>query len=213
MRAWALAAGLLLFAAASQAHDGHRHPSSPPAGTASSVSGAGAATPPSAPDPFPIAVGTDFALVDAAGKRRNRASFAGRHVLLFFGYANCDSICSATIPLMLAARDALGTAAPKVDTVMVTVDPARDTPDGLRRGLAKFGGEIIGLTGTTAELQRVWRGFHVNVSPVGTDAAGAPIYAHGSFVYLLGPQGQVLAMLPPVLAPDAMAQIVRGHLR
>ncbi len=200
----ALGLVLALPGAAALAHAGHRH--------------APAAAPPAPPAPppaaaFPVPVGVDFALTDQDGRRRRRADFAGRHVLLFFGYANCDAICSAAIPAMLETLDALGPARRAVDAVMITVDPARDTPAGLRRGLAKYGPGIIGLTGTPAALAPVWRGFHVSVTPVGHDPLGQPIYAHGSFLYLLGPDGAVLTMLPPVLPPERLAAVIGGYIR
>jgi protein SCO1/2 len=200
----ALGLVLALPGAAALAHAGHRH--------------APAAAPPAPPAPppaaaFPVPVGVDFALTDQDGRRRRRADFAGRHVLLFFGYANCDAICSAAIPAMLETLDALGPARRAIDAVMITVDPARDTPAGLRRGLAKYGTGIIGLTGTPAALAPVWRGFHVSVTTVGHDPLGQPIYAHGSFLYLLGQDGAVLTMLPPVLPPERLAAVIGGYIR
>ena len=205
-RRMVLALAATLLPAASLAHGGHDHrapaaqPTRPPV-----------PAPPAAV--FPIPIGVDFALVDQSGTPRRLADFAGRHVLLFFGYANCDSICSAAIPAMVDTLEALGPARSGVDAVMITVDPARDTPEGLRRGLARYGPGITGLTGDQAALARVWRGFHVSVSIIGQDPAGSPIIAHGSMVYLLGPDGAVLTLMPPVLDPARMAQIVRGHLK
>lgn len=205
-RALCGAALLLLPSMAALAHAGHRHDR-----RAAPEAVAPAPAPPVAA--FPVPVGVDFALLDQTGAPRRRADFAGRHVLLFFGYANCEAICSAAIPAMIETLDSLGPARAGIDAVMITVDPARDTPEGLRQGLAKYGPGIIGLTGDEAALALVWRGFHVSVTPVGHDPLGQPILAHGSFLFLLGPDGNVLTLLPPVLPPERLASIIRGYLR
>ena len=198
----------LIVSASAMAHGGHDHGAKAPRQTSAPA----AAPAPPAASAIPIPVGVDFALVDQSGRPRRLADFAGRHVLLFFGYANCDSICSAAIPAMMATLDALGPARQGIDAVMITVDPERDTPEGMRRGLAKYGADVIGLTGDQAELARVWRGFHVSVSTIGQDPTGSPIIAHGSLVYLLGPDGAVQTFLPPVLDPARMARIVSTYV-
>ncbi|MBV9079135.1 MAG: SCO family protein [Methylobacteriaceae bacterium] len=156
-------------------------------------------------------IGGDFDLVDQTGQRRRLADFAGRHILLFFGYANCEQICSAAIPLMSAALDELGPDHKPLDLVMVTVDPERDTPQGMRTALAKFDARLIALTGTRAELAPVWSAFNVRTTEVARDLEDKPIYAHDSFIFLLGPDGKVLSLLPPMLPPSQIAKILRAR--
>ena len=157
-------------------------------------------------------VGRDFDLVDQTGARKRLADFGGRNVLLFFGYANCEAICSAAIPAMAAALDALPTGHPKVELVMITVDPARDTPEGLGQGLKKYDARVIGLTGPRERLEAAWKAFGIDVSEVARDWEDRPIYAHGSFVYLLGKDGKVKTLLPPILSPEQMAKIIGTYL-
>ena len=38
------------------------------------------------------------------------------------------------------------------------------------------------------------------------------VFSHGSFIYLLDGDGAVLTLLPPVLGPEMMAQIISGYL-
>ncbi len=168
--------------------------------------------PPSPPDAFLGGrIGGDFDLTDQHGARRRLADFSGRHVLLFFGYANCEAICSAAMPLMAAAIDQLGKDHPPVELVMITVDPERDTQAGLKSGMQKYDPRFIGLTGPRNRLESVWKAFGISISEVARDWNDEAILSHGSFVYLIGRDGKVATLLPPVLAPQQMAKIIRSY--
>ena len=158
-------------------------------------------------------IGGDFVLTDQNGQRRQRSDFAGRNVLLFFGYANCESICSAAIPLMSQTLDQLGDKGKGIDLVLITVDPERDTPEGLREGMAKYDPRFIGLTGSRETLEPVWRSFQISTKEVARDWLDQPILAHGSFIYLLGPQGEVKTLLPPIFSPQQLSAIIRTYLQ
>jgi|GEM_PF-484775 len=214
----AILAGLVLvglaLAGPASAHDGHAH--APQAKTKSKsqtepakAAGASATKPGQFLDGK---IGGDFALTDQHDRRRQRADFAGRNVLLFFGYAQCESICSAAIPLMSQVVDQLGDKGKTVDLVLITVDPERDTPEGLRAGLAKYDPRFIGLTGTREALEPVWNAFQIGTKEVSRDDRGQPVFAHGSFIYLLGLEGEVKAVLPPVLSSERIESIVRSYL-
>ncbi len=45
------------------------------------------------------------------------------------------------------------------------------------------------------------------------DWTGDPIYSHGSYIYLMGPDGKFQTLMPPILLPDRMAEIIRGYLQ
>ena len=57
--------------------------------------------------------------------------------------------------------DALGDQAARVQALFITVDPERDTPDKLAEYLANFHPDLIGLTGTTAEIAEAARAYRV----------------------------------------------------
>ncbi|MEM8699827.1 MAG: SCO family protein, partial [Pseudomonadota bacterium] len=53
--------------------------------------------------------------------------------------------------------------------------------------------------------------FQVNLEEVAEDPTGAPIYAHGSFIYVIGRDGKVATMLPPILGPERIAEVAMGY--
>lgn len=162
--------------------------------------------------PFPVQLGGPFDLIDHFGERRTDRDFLGRYLLVFFGYANCPGICSAALPSMAAAVDALGDAADKVQPVLITVDPEWDTPQEMRRVLSELHPRLLGLTGEKEDLSAVREAYQVEVAKVGDDIFGKPIYSHGGFVYLMGPDGRLETVIPPILSPAQMATIIRSYL-
>lgn len=159
---------------------------------------------------FPL-FGGEWSLTDHHGRTRTEADPEGRLQLLFFGYATCEAICTVALPLMadLAAR--LAAEGIAVAPLVITVDPERDTVAAMGPALAAHAPGLTGLTGTEAALAHVRDLFHVERTLLFTDPRGVPVYAHGSHVFVLDGDGAFLTLLPPVLAPEAMADIVRGY--
>ena len=161
---------------------------------------------------FPIDVRAEFDLIDQSGDARTQADYADRHMLIFFGYANCPGICSAALPRMAAALDLLGADVDKVAPLMITIDPKLDTPETLAENLPRIHPRLSGLTGSEAALAAARKAFGVQADLQFVDPEYGPIYAHGSFIYLVDGEGRVVSLLPPVLGPEQMAEIIHKHL-
>ena len=77
-------------------------------------------------------------------------------VIVFFGYTNCPDICKTT---MSDLASALNRVTPetraKVQVLLITVEPDRDTPAALKTYLARFDPSFIGLTAPLAETRSV----------------------------------------------------------
>jgi len=178
--------------------------------------GAAAAVPVSAGTarqaPMPIALGGPFSLVDHTGTPRSDADFRGSYLLVFFGYADCDGICPMALPNMLGALDALGAAGRRIQPLFVSVAPAGDTSAALRAFVEKLHPRLIGLTGAPEKLRALARAYKAEAKIVGRFPDGKPIIAHGSFVYLVGPDGRFVTLFPPVMAAPAMAAAIRRYL-
>jgi protein SCO1 len=105
--------------------------------------------------------GRTFELTDHQGQRRALEDFRGRIVVIFFGFVHCPDVCPMTLQeLALVARE-LGSDAQRMQVLFITVDPARDTPDLLRRYVPAFHPSFLGLYGTPEETARVAREFKV----------------------------------------------------
>lgn len=107
-----------------------------------------------APQPKP-----DIVLTDTAGQPYDlRAATAGTTTILMFGYTSCPDVCPINLASLSEALGELGdNRSSGVRVVFVTVDPARDTPEVLRRYLDQFDQDFIGLTGTPEQIAAAQR--------------------------------------------------------
>ncbi len=170
-------------------------------------------TPAPAPEglPLPFDLGGAFTLTDQHGAARTEADPDGALQMVFFGYANCPSICAVALPLMGEVTDALRDQGVAVTPVMVTVDPERDTVETIGPPLAQFHEDFVGLTGVEADLQAVYDLFNVEKEVVFEDPEYGPIFAHGSHIYLLDGEGTFLTLLPPILSADRLSEIAAAY--
>ena len=161
---------------------------------------------------FPDVKGGDFDLIDHNGNQRTSKSPNGQFQLIFFGYANCKAICSVALPRMAAAVDMLKKQKIEVTPILITVDPQRDTIDNMKDALAFHHKDMIGLTGSEDALDIAYKAFSVEKSLVYEHPEQGPIYAHGSFIYLIGPDGAFKTLLPPIVSSERIAEITRGYI-
>ena len=157
-------------------------------------------------------IGGDFALVDHEGRRVTLASYAGRHLLVFFGFTHCPDVCPLALGEVSAALDALGPAAAKVQPIFVSVDPERDTPAVLKDYVAAFDDRIAGLTGTQEEVAAAARAYRVYFKKVPVEGALGYTMDHSAFVYLMGPTGRLEAFFTHETKGEAMAKKIQGFL-
>ena len=163
-------------------------------------------------EPPPLAIGGPFALIDHRGQAVTDRDFHGRFLLLFFGYANCSSVCPIGLRHMTEALDLLGDKGGAVVPVLITVDPERDTVANLAPALAKIHPRLIGLTGSPDQLAAARRAYKVGAKATGRDLQGGALYEHGTFIYLMGPDGAFLTLFPPVMPPAALATAIARYL-
>jgi len=160
----------------------------------------------------PFDVGGTYSLTDQNGQTRSQIDPDGRAQLLFFGYANCPGICPTAFATMADTVDLLADQGIKLRPILITVDPTRDTVANMGVPLARLHPDFIGLTGSEAALAQAYKAFGVESKVEYTDPEKGAIYSHGSFIYLLDSQGEVLTLLPPILHADRMVEIIRGYL-
>jgi len=122
-------------------------------------------------EPYPIA--SEFELAREDGSSFQLSEMRGSNILLFFGYTSCPDVCPTTLAELNQALDKLGDDADRVQVIFITVDPERDTPERVQEYVNHFNSSFVGLSGTEAELSRVWGDYGVFREIVdGTSAAG-----------------------------------------
>ena len=147
----------------------------------------------------------DIDITDHNVKPFRSSEQRGKVVLLYFGYVNCPDECPLTMAHLKLALERLGDRASDVQVVMVSTDPVRDTPQALKDFMGHFSPSFLGLTGTPAELQKVWKDYGVTV-----EAGGE---THSTYLYVIDPAGNVRETFLPDTEPNDIAGDVSLLLR
>ena len=124
--------------------------------------------------------------------------------MLAFVSSTCGPACTLIAQQIRGALDELGRAVP---VLLVTVDPAGDTPARVQRFLAQVSltGRVHYLTGTPAELRPVWRAYAIE--PL---SSGRSAYERSAVVVLLDRSGRERVLFgPEQLTPEALAHDIR----
>jgi protein SCO1/2 len=156
-------------------------------------------------------IGGPFSLVDQNGMRRSEEDFRGRHMLVFFGFTYCPDICPTTLAILSAALEEIGPLADDIVPILITVDPARDTPEILKPYLSVFGSEFVGLTGTKEEIDNAvgaYRAFYQIVEGEGDDYT----VDHSTIIYLMDAEGKFVTNYNLNMGPDAIADDLRQRI-
>ena len=159
-------------------------------------------------------VGGPFTLTDHTGKRVTDQDFRGKLLLVFFGFTNCPDVCPTALQVMAAALDKLGPNAARITPVLISVDPAHDTPAVLATYVASFHPRLVGLTGSQAEIDAVAKAYRVYIKkvPDPKSTAGYTI-DHSSIIYVIGPDGAYRSHFTHANSPDVMAERLSGLLQ
>lgn len=146
------------------------------------------------------AIGGDFKLIDKTGKTVRAADFKGRYTALYFGYTFCPDVCPLDVQVLMQGYRGFAKAHPdlaaKVTPLFVTIDPARDKPEIVGQFTAHFGKELIGLTGSDAEIAQIAKSYGVYYKKGEGSGPNAYLMDHSRAAYLMGPDGQPIALLP-----------------
>jgi protein SCO1 len=159
-----------------------------------------------------------FTLTDQTGRPTSLDDYRGRPVLLFFGFTHCPDVCPLTLQRLTRVRDSLGRRGRDIAILLVTVDPARDTPEVMAEYVARFGHGVTGLTGSASHVEAARTGYGVyavRAQGAGTGhdgmdhgGAGHGGIAHSDAVYGIDRAGRLRVLM----APDAPEAHVRADL-
>lgn len=146
------------------------------------------------------AIGGPFELVDKGGKTVRWSDFEGKYRMVYFGYTWCPDVCPLDVARMMRGYARFKAAEPEVaariQPIFISIDPERDTPAKVGEFAAAFSDDLIGLTGTPAQVKAAADAFKVYYKKGEAAANGQYLMDHSTAAYLMGPDGEPLALLP-----------------
>ena len=156
-----------------------------------------------------VGINPRYLLQDPNGRAVTQEEFRGRFQLIAFGYTYCPDFCPTTLAKLRQIRSELGDDAGRMQVIMISVDPERDTPDLLARYTAAFDASFVGLTGAPDEIDAVGDTYGLFYQKHEGSAATGYLVDHSTRTYLIGPDGRALVAYPH----DATADAILADLR
>lgn len=135
----------------------------------------------------------DVELTDQFGRAHNlRTGWDTKVVALFFGYLNCPDVCPGIMADMAVARRRLSPEQMReITPVLITTDPARDTPDALKVYLERVDEAFVGLTGDLEVIKRVGAELKVSIEQGKQLPSGGYEVDHSTQILGIGPDRAV----------------------
>lgn len=139
--------------------------------------------------------GADYAqgwtLSDQDGQVRTLKDFAGKAVVVFFGFTQCPDVCPTALQEIAQAKQLLGPDGAKLQGVFITVDPERDTPELLKAYVANFGTDFVALRPTLEQLPKVTKDFKIYYKKVEGKTPTSYTMDHSAGSFTFDPQGRI----------------------
>ena len=131
----------------------------------------------------------EFSLIDHHGSPFTREDLIDQWTLIFFGFTHCPDICPTTMAALAELKAQLvGTEASDARVVMLSVDPARDTPERLAQYAPYFHTDFIGVTGDFTDILSFAQRLNAPFRKV-SEPDGAYQMEHSANVMLMNPRG------------------------
>ncbi|MDO3387749.1 SCO family protein [Gilvimarinus sp. SDUM040013] len=137
-----------------------------------------------------------FELVNQNAEAFTQEDFKGHWSLLYFGFTHCPDICPTTMADMSRLVSALPQdIANNTEVMLISLDPARDTPELMKQYVTYFGADFTGVTGDFLTIRRFANQVNVAFSKV-TQGDDYTI-DHSGNVVLINPRGDYHGFFKP----------------
>ena len=127
----------------------------------------------------------DLPLTDHNGQQRSLKDFAGKVVVVFFGFTQCPDVCPTSMQELAEVKRSLGADGDRLKGIFVTVDPDRDTAEVLKAYMGNFDPSFLALRGSPEQLAAVAKDFKIYYKKVEgkTDTSYTMDHSAGSYIY------------------------------
>lgn len=151
--------------------------------------------------------GQSLELTDHTGKPRKLEDFRGKAVVVFFGFTHCPDVCPTTLADIAQAVKSLGPDAERVQVLMVSVDPERDTAQSLAKYVTAFDPRFLGLRGDLEATKRAAGEFKIYFEK--RKQGESYTVDHSAQSYVIDPQGKLRLLV----RHERIAQDLAADLR
>jgi protein SCO1/2 len=154
-----------------------------------------------------------FSLTDQHGTEFGLERVTGRWSLWYFGYTFCPDVCPVTLTVMNGVHETLAASVDfsgTLQSVFVSIDPARDTSERLSKYVSFFNPGFVAATASSDSLSRLTLQLGINFAPQTPDEQGNYVVDHTAAILLTDPQARLVAWFgSPHTAAQISAQMIR----
>ncbi len=159
--------------------------------------------------PSTKSIGGAFTLTNQDGQTVTSAEFHDKYMWVYFGYTYCPDLCPTGLQSLAHALHKLGPDTKKIQTLFITIDPVRDTPEKMKAYVASFHPDIMGLTGTPEQIATVAKAYQVYYARGEQVDEHDYIMDHSSLIYFMGPEGRFIAAYPENADPRLLVNALK----
>ena len=133
-------------------------------------------------------------------------------MLIYFGFTYCPDVCPTTLIKVSDIIDRLKEDSKEINSIFITVDPERDTPEILSDYVSAFHEDIIGLTGTKNEIDKVAEDWGVYYQKEILDGEEDYTMNHLDIIFLANANGEFIDYFPPKIQSVLIVEKIRNIL-
>ena len=139
----------------------------------------------------------NFELIDQNNEIFNKKSLQGSWTVLFFGYTNCPDVCPTTIYKLAEIKNGIKEDLPSANfnTVLVTLDPDRDSAERLDEYIGYFDETMLGVTGTYENIQSFTSSLSVFYQRINKEEGYD--FNHTASIFVFDKDGSLFATMSP----------------
>ena len=138
------------------------------------------------------------------------SSSSQKLMLIYFGFTYCPDVCPTTLIKMADIIDRLGEDTKKINSIFITVDPERDTTDIISDYVSAFHEDIIGLTGTENEIDKVAEDWGVYYEKEALEGEEEYTVNHLDIIFLANANGEFVDYFPPKIQSVLIVEKIKN---
>jgi len=154
-----------------------------------------------------------FELTDHNGQVRHLTDFAGKVVVMFFGYTQCPDVCPTTMTELAGIKKALGADGERLQVLFVSIDPQRDTPQVLKGYMANFDPSFLALSAPPDKLVELAKEYKIYYKKVEGKSPTSYTMDHSAGSYVYDTKGQLRLFTRYGSDPKGLTEDVRILLK
>ena len=156
--------------------------------------------------------GKDFRLIDHNGVPRTIGDFKDKVTIVFFGYTNCPDMCPMTMYKLAQTVEKLGEDGERVQVLLVTLDPKRDTPAILKQYSTAFHPTFLGMHADEETISQTAKDFKVFYQHQKPNEDGFYTVDHMGPSFVFDPQGRLRLFVSDEHSVDVIAEDIKTLL-